>query len=100
MAWGRRCRGGGAAEALFASQAPAQVWRTFIEKIADPVRVGICRCIQGSTSIPLMRWSEYPWLPCYYAAHVDGIEYRLRQGGIVEIRGTDGHVREYRHWQD
>ncbi|MBF9266276.1 hypothetical protein [Paracidovorax cattleyae] len=58
------------------------------------------RKLRGSTSIPIKRWSEYPWLPCYYAARVDGIEYRLRLGGLVEIRGTDDHVREYRHWQD
>jgi hypothetical protein len=53
-----------------------------------------------SDAVPTARWSEYPWLPCYYAAKVDGVEYRLRLGGLVEVAGADGHVREYRHWQD
>ncbi len=58
------------------------------------------RKLRGATSIPMNRWDEHPWLPCYYAARVDGTEYRLRLGGLVEIRGADGHVREYRYWQD
>ncbi len=48
MAWGRRWRGVGAAEASFARRGSSRGHgRTFIEKIADPVRVAIRKCTGG-----------------------------------------------------
>ncbi len=96
-------------------RAPLDIQATRIEKITEPTEQRTSRelCehfdltpeqfnqkLGRSDAIPAVLWSEYPWLPCYYAAKVDGVEYRLRLGGLVEVVGADGHAREYRHWQD
>lgn len=96
-------------------RAPLNIQATRIEKITEPTEQRtsgeLCehfdltpdqfnQKLGRSDAIATAQWSEYPWLPCYYAAKVDGMEYRLRLGGLVEVVGADGHVREYRRWQD
>ncbi len=96
-------------------RAPLNIQATRIDKTMEPTEQRTSRALcehfdltldqfnqklGRSDAVPTARWSEYPWLPCYYAAKVDGVEYRLRLGGLVEVAGADGHVREYRHWQD
>lgn len=42
---------------------------------------------------------DYMWLPCYYRATIDNKEYRLRAGGLAEVRSADGDV-TYFSWDD
>jgi hypothetical protein len=43
---------------------------------------------------------DHDFFPCYYRATIEGKEYRMRLGGLVEVWSQDGKLEKHLHWSE